>query len=204
MRDRDLVRLYWPADSRPAFDALMDIEEVLAEVVATSSQPALGAIRLAWWREVLERLDRSPPPPEPRLQAAAAELLPRGISGAMLAALEDGQAALLDEAVDWSRVGDGGAALFAIGARLLGDDDPRLAEAGRMFVLGQAARLGFPVPAGDRRALRGHRFARRLRPLTGFARLAARDLKAPGPAEPEATPARAVALLSHRLFGTIA
>ena len=75
MRDRDLVRLYWPVELRPAFDALFAIDDAMAEVVASSSQPALGAIRLAWWREALERLDNGPPPAEPRLQAASSRSL---------------------------------------------------------------------------------------------------------------------------------
>lgn len=204
MRDRDLVRLYWPAQLRAAFDALLDLDEALREVVASSTQPALGAIRLAWWREALERLDRSPPPPEPRLQGIAAELLHRGNTGAMLAALEDGHAALLDETIDWDRVGDGGAALFAVGARLLGDDDPRLREAGRMYALGQAARLGCREPTGDIPSLRGHCFAGPLRPLTALARLAVRDLRHRDDVEPEATPGRAAALIAHRLTGAIA
>ena len=198
------MRLYWPAELRAAFDALIDLDQALREVVASSTQPALGAIRLAWWREALERLDRSPPPPEPRLQAAATELLPLGVSGAMLAALEDGHAALLDETIDWTRLGDGGAALFAIGARLLGGDDPRLGEAGRFYALGQAARRGYREPRSDPPSLRGHRFATRIRPLTALARLAVRDLQRGHDVEPEATPGRAAALIAHRLTGTIA
>src|SRR5688572_12389374 len=131
MRDRDLVRLYWPVELRPAFDALFGIDDALAEVVASSTQPALGAIRLAWWREALARLDASPPPPEPRLQAAASELLARGATGAMLAELEDGWAALLDEEAGVERVGGRGAKLFALSARLLGLADPKLDPAGR-------------------------------------------------------------------------
>ena len=57
MTDRDLVRLYWPVALRPAFDALFAIDDALADIVMSSTQPALGAIRLAWWREALERLD---------------------------------------------------------------------------------------------------------------------------------------------------
>src|SRR5215218_8523335 len=105
LSDRDLVRLYWPVELRPAFNALFGIDDAMAEVVASSSQPALGAIRLAWWREALERLDTNAPPPEPRLRAAAAELLSRGIRGADLAGLEDGWAALLDEHPDIERIG---------------------------------------------------------------------------------------------------
>ncbi|MBA3667793.1 MAG: hypothetical protein H0W65_08735 [Sphingomonas sp.] len=206
MRDRDLVRLYWPVELRPAFDALFAIDDALGDVVATSTEPALGAIRLAWWREALQRLDTAPPPPEPKLYAAVQELLSRGISGEVLAGLEDGWATLLDEEADTDRIAERGARLFAIAAQLLGATDERLADAGRLFSFAQVARRGLaPFPkelAFDR--LRGHRFARAARPLTALARLAARDRKrAPG-MEPEATPARAAALLAHRLFGIVA
>ena len=205
LRDRDLVRLYWPVELRPAFDALFAIDDVMAEIVASSTQPALGAIRLAWWREALERLDHHPPPPEPTLTAAAAELLPRGVTGAALAAIEDGYASLLDEEPDRDRLGAGGEALFAIGARLLGSQDAKLPLAGRLHAFARAARRGLAavpdeVASGE---LVGHRFPRALRPLTAFARLAARDVRQAPTLEVEATPVRAVALLSHRLFGTI-
>ena len=207
MRDRDLVRLYWPVELRPAFDALFGIDDAMAEVVASSTQPALGAIRLAWWREALERLDVNPPPPEPRLQAAAAELLPRGIKGTDLAALEDGWANLLDEQPDIERIGTRGARLFSMAARLLGENDPRLDAAGRLYAYGEAFRKGWAPrfwPMEEMHMLSRHRFPRRLRPLTALARLAARDVKSSTSVEPEATPGRAAALLSHRLFGTVA
>ena len=205
MRDRDLVRHHWPVELRPAFDALFAIDDVMGDVVASSTQPVLGAIRLAWWREALERLDYLPPPSEPRLQAAAAELLPRGVTGTALAALEVGYATLVDEHPDKDRLGASGAALFAIGATLLGADDARLPEAGRLYGFASAARRGLAaIPDDvDGRALAGHRFSRALRPLTAFARLALRDIQRAPALEAEATPARAAALLSHRLFGTI-
>ena len=208
MSDRDLVRLYWPVELRPAFDALFGIDDALAEIVASSTQPALGAIRLAWWREALVRLDHCPPPPEPRLLAAAEYLLPRGVSGAQLAGLEPGWASLFDEAPDPVRISERGAELFAISAKLLGAADPLIEQAGRLFALADTARRGLmpfsSVASVPRNALIGHRFARKLRPLTALARLAARDTKHGAPFEPEATPGRAAALLSHRLFGTVA
>ncbi|MEO5809187.1 MAG: hypothetical protein ABIR51_03805 [Sphingomicrobium sp.] len=200
MRDRDLIRLYWPVELRSAFDALFGIDDALGQVVVSTSQPALGAIRLAWWREAIERLDRQPPPPEPRLQAVASELLPRGVSGVEVAGIEAGWAALLDEVPDVDTVAGRGEMLFAIGARLLGASDPRLGEAGRLFALGGAARRGFRFAAPAE--LSGHRFPRQLRPLTALARLAARDLRR-DQREDEATPARAVALLWHRLSGRV-
>jgi len=205
MRDRDLVRLYWPVELRPAFDALFAVDDVMTKIVASSTQPALGAIRLAWWREALERLDQHPPPPEPTLTAIATELLPRGVTGAALAALEDGYATLLEETPDRDRLCAGGETLFSIGATLLGSEDSMLVPAGRLHADAQAARRGFAV-VPDLVALKGlasHRFPRSLRPLTAFARLAARDVRQAPMLEPEATPARAVALLSHRMFGTI-
>jgi 15-cis-phytoene synthase len=75
LRDRDLVRLYWPVELRPAFDALFAIDEAMGDVVAKATEPTLGAIKLAWWRERLEQLDEAKVPAEPRLRAAADELL---------------------------------------------------------------------------------------------------------------------------------
>jgi len=179
----------------------------LLDVVTSSTQPALGAIRLAWWREALERLDTSPPPPEPRLQAVAGELLPRGVSGKMLAELEDGWAALLDEEPDIERIGERGAKLFAIGAKLLGSNDDRLDPAGRLYGYESVKRKQLAptaYPTEEMHMLARHRFPRRLRSLTALARLAARDVKQAPLVEAEATPGRAAALLSHRLFGTVA
>ncbi len=173
----------------------------------SSTQPALGAIRLAWWREALERLDAGQPPPEPRLRAAAAELLPRGITGAMLGGLEDGWATLLDDQPDIERIGERGVKLFARAGRLLGGDDQRIGTAGRLYAQVQIARIGLlqtHFPMEEMPMLTGHHFPRRLRPLTALARLAARDVKHAPAIEPEATPGRAAALLSHRLFGRIA
>ena len=140
MTDRELVRLYWPVALRPAFDALFAIDDALGEVVASASQPALGAIRLAWWRDALERLDQRPPPPEPRLQAVAAELLPRGVSGSDLARISEGWAALFEEERDPHAIGARGEALFAAGATLLGANHPGLGQAGRWFALADVAR----------------------------------------------------------------
>ena len=207
MRDRDLVRLYWPVDLRPAFDALFDIDDAMAEVVASSTQPALGAIRLAWWREALERLDIHNAPPEPRLQAAVSELLPRGITGAALAGLEDGWTTLLEDVPDIERVAVRGEKIFFIASGLLGTSEPLLTAAGRLYAYEQVFRRGlFPGhwPMEEMHQLASHSFSKRLRPLTALAKLAVRDARRGGSFEREATPGRAAALMSHRLFGTVA
>ena len=193
---------HFPLRLRPAVAALWAIDAAMAEAVAGASQPALAAIKLAWWREALIRLDHHPAPPEPRLRAVAETVLPLGVSGSDIAKIEAGWSALLDEQPDARMVGAGGEALFKIEARLLGVDDPLLAQAGALAFLSHVMRRKLGAFAGERAALlanlRGRRVARRARPITLAARLAARDL-----AEPEGTPGRAVALIAHRLTGVI-
>jgi 15-cis-phytoene synthase len=207
MRDRDLVRLYWPVELRPAFDALLDIDGAMADVVAKATEPALGAIKLAWWRERLLELDEGKVPAEPRLQAAAVELLARGVAGASLAELEDGWAGLLDEEPDIERAGERGFKLFTLAAVLLEASDPLTEAAGRLYGYASAARVKPDVhfwPMEEMHQLARHRFPRKLRPLTALARLAARDARNGPTIEAEATPARASALFRHWIGGRIA
>ena len=202
--DVELALLHMPARVRPAFAALFALDAAMADVVARSTDPSLGRIKLAWWRERLEELDVGPPPAEPRLQAVAAELLPLGISGADVASLEAGWATLLDRDIDPELVAARGSALFGIGGRLLGSADAKRGEAGSLYALTSVGRRGVPhllEPAKAKlESLRGHRFDRRVRPLTMLSRAAARDL---GAQEPEGSPRRVAAMLAHRWSGRI-
>jgi 15-cis-phytoene synthase len=202
--DRELALIHMPAGLREAFAALFEIDAAMGDVVARSTEPALGRIKLAWWREQLEALCDGQPAAEPRLRAAAEHLVPGGITGAQIAQLEAGWATLLDSEVDSKLVADRGAVLFRIGGRLLGSSDPRLGEAGAFYALASVARRGVPElfePAARQfEALRGHRFERRVRPLTMLARAAARDLTR---TEPEGGRGRALAMLAHRWSGRI-
>ena len=200
MRDRDLVRLYWPVELRPAFDALFAIDDAMGDVVARVTEPALGAIKLAWWRERLQELDEGKVPAEPRLQAAAGELLPRGISGAMLAEFETGWAALLQPQPDVQIVLSRGAALFEFGARLIDAEPPAtLPVAGGIYAAGSLNRLGL-MPAHLTVNTWAPPIPLALRRLTMLAVLANRDLHR---REQEATPGRALALFRHWLTGRI-
>jgi 15-cis-phytoene synthase len=183
---------------RPAFDALLAIDDAMAEIVATATQPALAAIKLAWWREALEKLDHAPPPGEPRLHSAVEELLTRGVTGAELAGLEDGWLALIEEAPDQERVRARGILLFGLAARLLGQADAVAIEAGAAWAEADVARrLQRPLPD----SVPALASPRPLRPLTALAALAARDVKRGDTREPEATPGRAWTLLRHRISG---
>ena len=202
--DRELALLHMPSSRRNAFAALFAVDAAMGDVVARTTEPALGRIKLAWWREQLQALDEGPPPAEPRLSAAAEHLLPSGISGAEIAELESGWATLLDPEVDGGLVAQRGSLLFRIGGRLLQFDDPALTDAGALYALASVGRRGVPElfePARDRLAqLRGHRFARPVRPLTMLARAAVRDL---GRQEAEGSAGRAAAMLAHRWSGRI-
>ena len=200
------MRLYWPVELRPAFDALLDIDDALAAVVARAAEPALAAIKLAWWRERLEELDQGAVPAEPRLRAASAELIPRGVRGAELAGLENGWATLLENEPDVERLLERGARLFAIAGRLLGASDPLLDTAGRLYAYESYRSSGsapLQWPMEEMHQLSRHRFPRPLRPLTALAALGARDARRRLPLEPEATPGRSWALIRHRLTGKI-
>ena len=205
--DRAQMLRLLPMDLRSAFEALFQIDAALGDVVARATQPALGAVKLAWWRERLEELDQGMVPAEPRLRAVAEHLLFRGVKGAELAELEDGWATLLEEQVEPQRIADRGAALFRLGGRLLGTDDEKLGDAGALAALVSVGRRGRPdllAYAGDHeRPLVRHRFTRRLRPLTALARLAVRDLRSGPPFEPEGTPPRVAAMLRHRWSGIV-
>lgn len=179
--------------------------------MATTTEPALGAIRLAWWRERLEELDSGKRPPgEPRLSAIARQLLERGITGEELSNLEDGWLPLLqpfpwgEEAAEGLRAR--GRVLFAIGARLLGAAPEDAEGAGglwslvdgathcsdprsRAFLFAKAQQL---VPQMPRK------IPRELRPLTVLSALAAADVVRSGSGI-----ARVSAAFRHRLFGTL-
>jgi 15-cis-phytoene synthase len=205
--DRVLMLRQVSRDLQPAFEALWKIDAAMGDVVARSTQPALGAVKLAWWRERLEELDRGNPPVELRLESVAEHLLPRGIGGAELSRLEDGWATLLEEKMDAQRVADRGALLFHFAARLLGKDDEKLAEAGALYALASVGRRGVPEllehATEYSQRLTKHRFPRALRPLTGLARVTVRDLKSGPPFEQEGSPPRLAAMYRHVLSGIV-
>jgi phytoene synthase len=215
--DLGLALTYAPVRERAALAALFAIDRAMGDVVRTTKEPMLGPIRLAWWRERLEELDGgASAPAEPRLLAVQRHLLPRGVSGRELAALETGWLRLFDpfpwgvetsEAI-WLR----GNLLFGLGARVLGQADPRIQGAGGMWALVDAARhcsdaasrtLLLDQAKTFAGGLRGEKFATALRPLTALAALAGRDCRKGEPFEAEGAPGRAAAMLRHRFLGRL-
>jgi phytoene synthase len=215
--DLGLALTYVPLRDRAALAALFRIDRAMGDVVRTTTEPMLGPIRLAWWRERLEELDqRGSAPAEPRLEMVAHRLLPRGVSGADLAALEAGWLRLFDpfpwtaatsEAI-WFR----GNLLFGLGARLVVQQDERIQGAGGLWALVDAARhctdsasraMLLEQARTFARGLGGEKFVTTLRPLSALAALAIRDCKRGEPFEGEGTPGRAAAMFRHRFSGRL-
>lgn len=181
--------LYAPAAVRPALLALHGLDLALAQVVAETSEPMIGEIRLAWWREALTGLDAGKVPAQPLLAVLAAAVLPRGISGAELAGLEDRWLGLIgSDTVPAAHV-EGGGRLFAFAARLLGGDAALARRLGEAWASGDG--VTEPVPTT-------------LRPLLGLVRLAERDAKRARtgqPREPRGAIPRQLRLLAAIAFG---
>ena len=210
--ERQLALAYVPAARRGALSTLWRLDVTLGSVLVTGREPLISRIRLAWWREALEKLDRERAPAEPMLQAAAGDLLTAGLTGAELAAMEQGWAALLaPEALtadDLSRyAAERGGRLFALSARLLGAEHRGLSAAGETLALADLARRSgreeetrAALDAARKRATTG-RWPRRLRPLGMLAALARRDAERGLALEPPGAPARVLRMIRHRLTG---
>jgi phytoene synthase len=170
----------------------------------------ISRIKLAWWREALERLDRDKAPAEPVLQALAEHVLPAGVSGLQLAEMEEGWAALVsDEPLTPEELAayaaKRGRLLFACAACLLGRQGRAGGEAWALVDLARrsgnaedrdaalAAARALPVPP---------RLPSGLRPLGMLDALARRDAEPGRPHwEPQGSPGRMLRMLIHRLTG---
>jgi len=210
--ERALAVAYAPAGKRVALTALFALDERFGGIVSSTSEPMIGLMRLAWWREALEKLDRDPAPAEPLLGLLADQVLPCGVTGIALAAIEDGWAALIDGEPDEDAIArhgrERGRNLFEAAATLLNADDPRLATAGEVWAL---ADLGFrhssePVRQVARArakslaaALPPRRWPRAARPLAALFLLARRDASANRRAQ--GSPGRLLRILALRLTG---
>lgn len=210
--ERALAVAYAPRVARDALTALFALDERFGRIVASTSEPMIGLMRLTWWREALEAIDRDPAPAEPLLRALATHVLPYGVTGAALAAIEDGWSALIDGAADDAAIArhgrERGRKLFGATAMILGAQDDRLLLAGEVWSL---ADLGFrhsQAPLRQAALARADYLARHVRagrwpvtarPLAALFVLARRDAAAG--ARAQGSPARLLRMLALRLTG---
>ena len=215
--ERALVATYVPADLRMALLSLLALDDVLSEVPRTTNEPALGQMRLVWWRDALIALDTAPAPAQPVLRALESEVVPLGVSGTRLGDIAEGWAVLVeDEQLEADAMHDyargRGGALFECAGIALGDSDGApLKQAGAGWALADLARNLSDREAAERAAglaqpmldvALGRRWPAALRALGAMAHLARIDLKT-GWNQPVApgSPRRVARLAWHRMTG---
>ena len=214
--DRALALSYVPAGKRDALRALWRLDAALGAVLASGREPMLSQIKLTWWRDSLEKLDREPAPAEPMLRDVAARVVSRSVRGEQLARMEEGWAVLLGhdpltpEELETYAVGRG-ALLFRYSSSLLGYQlNDKVKRAGEGWALADLARHSNPVDAAAALAAAGAKLAdvaaQRwpvvMRPLGMLAMLAKRDVaRGPGLFERQGSPARMARMIGHRLTG---
>ncbi len=207
--ERSLALSYAPDQVRPALLALFALDRRLGDLLAGTREPLIAQMRLTWWYEALGRLDSAPPPAEPILTALAADVLPRGVTGAALAALIDGWEALLDPPIDAAAMEvhaqARGGRLFALAAQASGGVLPERAAGEGWALADVSQRMTDPTlrkaaAALAETRLKGAmavRWPRALRSLGALTLLARADVAGIAPGSPR----RMARLLRHRLTG---
>ena len=118
---------YAPVAVRAGLRAVWALDAALADVVRTTTQPMVGQLRLAWWRERLAALPDAPVAGEPVLRALWA--VGEQLETAAFQRMVDGWEILLArDVLDEATIGDHacarGPALFALSAAVLGSSAP--------------------------------------------------------------------------------
>jgi phytoene synthase len=140
--ERRLILTYVPASMRDAMVALFALDDTLAQIVRTTTQPMIGQMRMTWWHTALEALDTAAAPAEPVLGALQKHVLPHGVFGADLGHVVEGWEELLEPELEVGgmlRYAEGrGAALFAAMAAVTNSADVT-SDAGRGWALADLA-----------------------------------------------------------------
>jgi phytoene synthase len=188
--ERALALSYAPQSARTVLAALFALDDTLASILRSTREPLIGQMRLTWWFEVL----------------------PSGVSGAMLAKLTDGWEALLQPDIDTAAIErfgrDRGQRLFELAAIILSITDTRIGLAGEGWALADLAQK-LSVPSGQDlakvaavdalgRALHG-RWPSVARALGALALSARFDMMSEP--SPPGSPKRVARLALHRLTG---
>lgn len=209
---------YAAAETRPALDALWQYDATLADILRATTDPMVGQLRLTWWHEAICALDKAPPPAQPVLQGLATHVLPRGVTGARLAALIDGWEVLLDAELPPAELAllyaaRRGSVLFGTATAILGGhaEEERIAQAGKLWALVDLARHvadtalvseALAQAATLRAGVFDRPWPRALRSVGALAVLAQRDARRGADRlEPVGAPSRIARMFWHRITG---
>jgi 15-cis-phytoene synthase len=120
-----LVLAQAPLRMREPLVALWVLDAALGRIVATTTEPLIGQMRLTWWHDRLVGIDVSDVPAEPIITALAAVVGETSITGAALAELVTGWEALLEpmplsDSYLHNFAASRGDGMFALSAALIG------------------------------------------------------------------------------------
>lgn len=197
---------YAHPDDRLAYHAMFELDRRLADIVAGSSEPMIGQLRLAWWRDVLGKQPADRPSGEPLVAAlntawgahsGGLETLVDAWEGILLAETLDRNAALQfveGRGASWTALAGGPLSVenpseitLAAQAWFLADLLSHLSDAEEREVVAGLA---------NSMKLRSTRHPRRLRPFAILSALGSRALAAGGISPMEG---RGAALLALRI-----
>ena len=143
--DRALAALFAPREARADLLALIAFNVELARVGEHVSEPQLGAMRLQWWSDALDKASQGETTGHPIADALGAALKRRKLSRVRLDAMIDARAfdistrIMPDRAALETYLHDTAGALFALGAEALGARGPSVelaaAQAGLAYGL---------------------------------------------------------------------
>jgi len=189
--ERRLALAYAGRDRRDALAVLWALDQRLGGLVAASREPQLGEIRLAWWRDSLDGLDRTRHE-EPLLAAVQQVAAEHSLARDDLSRLTDGWLALLTPlplSPDMLEryAADRGAMLFRLSAKVAGGAHRQAEAAGEAWaLLDLAAHVSDPETAARARTLAAarlegvaSRWPRSLRPLAVLLRSATNEGRSP-------------------------
>lgn len=180
--ERRLALAYAPRSSRQAFLALFALDARLGGVVRAAREPMLAQLRLAWWREQLEKPHDRRASGEPLIAALAGW----GDAATGLVALVDGWELLLGDAPipaqQFEAFFDARGRACAALAEMLGANAREAHRAGRNWAIADlAGRLTHPDERRDVQSAAGQadwskpRFDRSMRPLLVLHAMAAQS-----------------------------
>ena len=124
--DRALAALFAPREARADLLTLIAFNAELARIAEHTTEPDLGAIRLQWWREALDKGAKGEITGHPVADAAAALIARRNLSRERIGAMIDARSFDLaikimpDRAALETFLQDTAGAMFALGAECFG------------------------------------------------------------------------------------
>ncbi|MCA1748396.1 MAG: squalene/phytoene synthase family protein [Parasphingopyxis sp.] len=211
--ERELALHYAPREKRAVLRALWSLDEKMGGIVASTGEPAIGEMRLLWWREALDAIGERVPA-EPLLEEIAASLGGDAAAAGQWGALAEGWHALLQAPIGEAELArfarERGARLFGLSAAILDGSIAGLEQAGAGWALVDlAANISDGALAGEAAAMAHAELQRldirrwpvRLRALGALVALARRDAAGDPRRRRQGAPGRVLRMVRHRLTG---